>query len=42
MKDDVSIYGKGKKFKVFEDDVLNLYVVFIIDVIYFVKLNMDK
>ncbi|MGT2340827.1 hypothetical protein ACVPOQ_01760 [Staphylococcus aureus] len=27
VKDDVSIYGKGKKFKVPEDDVLNPYVI---------------
>ncbi|EGQ0458889.1 DNA polymerase I [Staphylococcus aureus] len=42
VKDDVSIYGKGKKFKVPEDDVLNPYVASITDAIYFVKPNMDK
>lgn len=42
VKDDVSIYGKGKKFKVPEDDVLNPYVAFITDAIYFAKPNMDK
>lgn len=42
VKDDVSIYGKGKKFKVPEDDVLNPYVASITDAIYFAKPNMDK
>ncbi|UMT79816.1 DNA polymerase I [Staphylococcus roterodami] len=42
VKDDVSIYGKGKKFKVPEDDVLNPYVASITDAIYFSKPNMDK
>ncbi len=37
VKDDVSIYGKGKKFKVPEDDVLNPYVASITDAIYFAK-----
>ncbi|CDR56013.1 DNA polymerase I [Staphylococcus argenteus] len=42
VKDDVSIYGKGKKFKVPEDNVLNPYVASITDAIYFSKPNMDK
>ncbi|CDR66198.1 DNA polymerase I [Staphylococcus schweitzeri] len=42
VKDDISIYGKGKKFKVPEDDVLNPYVASITDAIYFSKPNMDK
>ncbi|HDS2029908.1 TPA: DNA polymerase I [Staphylococcus aureus] len=42
VKDDVSIYGKGKKFKVPEDDVLNPYVASITDAIYFAKPNIDK
>ncbi|WP_086037250.1 DNA polymerase I [Staphylococcus aureus] len=42
VKDDVSIYGKSKKFKVPEDDVLNPYVASITDAIYFAKPNMDK
>lgn len=42
VKDDVSIYGKGKKFKVPEDNVLNPYVASITDTIYFSKPNMDK
>ncbi|HDA7003601.1 TPA: DNA polymerase I [Staphylococcus aureus] len=42
VKDDVSIYGKGKEFKVPEDDVLNPYVASITDAIYFAKPNMDK
>ncbi|HDC9147625.1 TPA: DNA polymerase I [Staphylococcus aureus] len=42
VKDDVSIYGKGKKFKVPEDDVSNPYVASITDAIYFAKPNMDK
>ncbi len=42
MKDDVSIYGKGKKFKVPEYYVLNPYVASITDAIYFAKPNMDK
>ncbi|HCV2329803.1 TPA: DNA polymerase I [Staphylococcus aureus] len=42
VKDDVSIYGKGKKFKVPEDDFLNPYVASITDAIYFAKPNMDK
>ncbi|HHW6063609.1 TPA: DNA polymerase I [Staphylococcus aureus] len=42
VKDDVSIYGKGKKFKVPEGDVLNPYVASITDAIYFAKPNMDK
>ncbi|MBO0927221.1 DNA polymerase I [Staphylococcus sp. 30400_3112M30941] len=42
VKDDVSIYGKGKKFKVPEDDVLNPYVASITNAIYFSKPNMDK
>ncbi|UXU01542.1 DNA polymerase I [Staphylococcus aureus] len=42
VKDDVSIYGKGKNFKVPEDDVLNPYVASITDAIYFAKPNMDK
>lgn len=42
VKDDVTIYGKGKKFHVPEDDVLNPHIASITEAIYQAKPIMDE